>query len=43
VPDKWIPFIRINYAYTDGVDTVEQLVAQQIAENPPPPIAGHRE
>jgi ferredoxin len=43
VPDKWVPFIRINYAYNDGVDTVEQLVREQVAENPPPPIAGHRE
>jgi ferredoxin len=43
VPDKWIPFIRINYAYNDGVETVEQLVAARVAENPPPPIAGHRE
>jgi ferredoxin len=42
VPDKWIPFIRINYAYNEGVDTVEQLVREQVAENPPPPIAGHR-
>ena len=43
VPDKWTPFIRINYAYNDGVETVEQLVRQQVTENPPPPIAGHRE
>ena len=43
VPDKWTPFIRINYAYNDGVETVEQLVREQVAENPPPPIAGHRE
>jgi ferredoxin len=43
VPDKWTPFIRINYAYTDGVDAVEALVLQQVTENPPPPIEGHRE
>jgi ferredoxin len=43
VPDGWTPFIRINYAYTEGIDAVERLVLQQIAESPPPPIAGHRE
>jgi ferredoxin len=42
VPDKWEPFIRINYAFRDGVDVVEQLVAERVAEHTPPPIAGHR-
>jgi ferredoxin len=42
VPDGWTPFIRINYAFRDGVEAVEQLVAERIAENPPPPIDGHR-
>ncbi len=42
MPDAWTPFIGINYAYRDGVDIVEQLVAERVAENPPPPIAGHR-
>jgi ferredoxin len=43
VPDKWLPFVRINYAYNDGVATVNALVEEQIAQSPPPPIAGHRE
>jgi ferredoxin len=43
VPDAWTPFIRINYAYNEGVDAVNALVAEQIAQSPPPPIAGHRE
>jgi ferredoxin len=43
VPDKWTPFIRINYAYTDGLQIVEALVTEQITEKPPPPIAGYRE
>jgi ferredoxin len=42
VPDKWEPFIRINYSYADGMERVNELVQEQIALNPPPPIAGHR-
>jgi NAD-dependent dihydropyrimidine dehydrogenase PreA subunit len=42
VPDKWEPFIRINYAYTDGIDRVNGLVRDRVAESPPPPIEGHR-
>jgi NAD-dependent dihydropyrimidine dehydrogenase PreA subunit len=43
VPDKWEPFIRINYAYSDGMEGVNGLVLEQVAQNPPPPIAGHRD
>jgi NAD-dependent dihydropyrimidine dehydrogenase PreA subunit len=42
VPDKWVPFIRINYAYPEGMESVNGLVQEQIAQSPPPPIAGHR-
>ncbi len=42
VPDKWQPFIRINYAHAEGVEAVNALVDQQIADNPPPPIADRR-
>ena len=42
VPDKWVPFIRINYAYPEGMDSVNGLVQVQIEQSPPPPIAGHR-
>ena len=42
VPDKWAPFIRINYAYPDGLERVNGLVQEQVAQSPPPPIAGHR-
>ncbi|MDX6630076.1 MAG: hypothetical protein QOH00_2322 [Gaiellales bacterium] len=42
VPDKWVPFIRINYAYPEGLESVNGLVQEQIAQSPPPPIAGHR-
>jgi ferredoxin len=43
VPDRWTAFIRINYAYPDGVHEVDALVQQQIDDSPPPPIAGYRE
>ena len=36
VPDKWEPFIRINYAYTDGTDKVNDLVDTQVQASPPP-------
>ena len=26
LPEKWQPFVRINYAYGDGLSTVDQLV-----------------
>ena len=43
VPDRWTAFIRINYAYPDGVHEVDALVQQQMDDSPPPPIAGYRE
>jgi NAD-dependent dihydropyrimidine dehydrogenase PreA subunit len=43
VPDKWEPFIRINYAYSDGLEHVNGLLLEQVAQSPPPPIAGHRD
>jgi ferredoxin len=42
VPDVWTPFIAINYAYPDGVATVDQMVRRQIDDSPPPPISGYR-
>jgi hypothetical protein len=32
--------IRINYAYPEGMESVNGLVQEQIAQSPPPPIAG---
>jgi ferredoxin len=29
LPDKWEPFVRINYAYGDGIDVVNKLVEEQ--------------
>ena len=26
LPEKWTPFVRINYAYGDGLSTVDRLV-----------------
>jgi NAD-dependent dihydropyrimidine dehydrogenase PreA subunit/biotin operon repressor len=42
LPDKWEPFVKINYAYTDGMDAVNSLVAERVESAPPPPIPGHR-
>ena len=42
VPDKWGPFIRINYAFGDSIELVNGLVKERIAENPLPPIGGYR-
>ena len=42
VPDEWEPFIRINYAFADGLERVNELVQERIAQSAPPPIAGHR-
>jgi ferredoxin len=33
LPDKWAPFVRINYAYSDGLDTVDRLVDEWRSEN----------
>ena len=40
VPDKWEPFIRINYLYSDGIDAVNAAVEKQIESSPPPQLAG---
>ena len=43
LPDKWQPFVKINYAYLDGLERVSELVTAQIEESPPPPLPGYRE
>ena len=39
LPDKWEPFVKINYAYGDGMDVVNQLTDEYATEhnvqNPP--------
>jgi NAD-dependent dihydropyrimidine dehydrogenase PreA subunit len=39
LPDKWEPFVKINYAYSDGMDVVNKLTQQYADEhdvqNPP--------
>jgi NAD-dependent dihydropyrimidine dehydrogenase PreA subunit len=39
LPDKWEPFVRINYAYSDGMDVVNRLTDEYATEhnvqNPP--------
>ena len=39
LPDKWEPFVKINYAYADGFDVVNRLVDEYATEhnvqNPP--------
>ncbi len=39
LPDKWEPFVKINYAYSDGMDVVDKLVDEYATEhnvqNPP--------
>jgi ferredoxin len=39
LPEKWEPFVKINYAYGDGMDVVNQLVDEYATEhnvqNPP--------
>jgi NAD-dependent dihydropyrimidine dehydrogenase PreA subunit len=39
LPDKWEPFIKINYAYSDGMDVVNKLTEEYATEhnvqNPP--------
>jgi len=35
VPVKWEPFVKINYAYSDGMDSVNKLVAERIEASPP--------
>ena len=36
VPDKWEPFIKINYAYRDSIAKVNELVEEQVLASPPP-------
>ena len=43
VPDAMEPFIKINYAYPNGLDEVNTLVEARVASSPPPPIEGYRE
>ena len=43
LPDKWEPFVKINYAFPQGADAINQLVAAHVEESPPPPIPGYRE
>jgi NAD-dependent dihydropyrimidine dehydrogenase PreA subunit len=39
LPDKWEPFVKINYAYSDGMDVVNQLTdayaTEHDVQNPP--------
>src|SRR3954453_12372232 len=39
LPDKWEPFVKINYAYSDGMDVVNQLTQayadEHNVQNPP--------
>ena len=43
VPDKWAPFIGINYTYRDGRPAVDNAIDTHVAGNPVPPIAGYRD
>ncbi len=39
LPDKWEPFVKINYAYSDGAEVIDKLVDEYATEhnvqNPP--------
>jgi hypothetical protein len=35
--------VTINYAFAQGAEAINQLVATQTEETPPPPIPGYRE
>ena len=35
VPVKWEGFVKINYAYAEGSDAVNALVAERVEANPP--------
>jgi ferredoxin len=43
LPDKWEPFVKINYAYPQGAEAINHLVAARVEQAPPPPIPGYRE
>jgi len=33
LPDKWEPFVRINYAYGEGMAVVDQLTDEYATEH----------
>ena len=33
LPDKWEPFVKINYAFGDGADVINKLVDEYATEN----------
>ena len=33
LPDKWEPFVKINYAFNQGIPEVEKLVEAYVDEN----------
>jgi ferredoxin len=37
VPPKWEAYIKINYAYADGMDKVSEVLGEHLRENPPEP------
>ena len=42
VPDAWQDFVPINYAYLDGHERVQDLIAARVEAHTPPPIDGRR-
>ena len=39
LPEKWEPFVKVNYAYDEGMDVINKLVDEYATEhnvqNPP--------
>jgi len=33
LPEEWEPFVRINYAFADGMDVVDELVEDYATEH----------
>jgi hypothetical protein len=33
LPDKWAPFVKINYAYSEGMDVVNELTDAYATEH----------
>ena len=33
LPEKWAPFVKINYAYSDGMDAVNRLTDEYATEH----------
>ena len=33
LPDKWEPFVKINYAYSEGATVIDQLVDEYATEH----------